>query len=215
MASDNSGDWSELFDIVGETEGAFIVGGANDTPVESMTGDVVSFAAFAAAAAFFRDAYAASLALFSSNAALFLSNAIWSSASCISRKASASLICGSADIDFILVSELGSPSLSESSSEVSSRSTTSRFGCGGANVRRTLLRKNVEDDKRDGGTSTKSAAPGRRELTGTADENDALSRGAEPTCCGGNPGDSALLVAMLCASRLWATTGEVDSDAGR
>lgn len=67
----------ELLDIVGETEGpSDIAGGANDTPVESMMGDGVSFAAFAAAAAFFRAAYAASLALFSSNSALFLSNAI-------------------------------------------------------------------------------------------------------------------------------------------
>lgn len=209
-AFDTSDDGIVLLDNDGDTEGASdIVGGARLTPVESMTGDGVSVAAFFAASAFFRAAKAASLARFSATAAIFRSKAMRMSASCIRRKASASF--ASADVDLILESESAPSSLSEPSSDESSRSTTSRFGCGGANVLRTLLLKNVEDARRDGGTSTKSAAPGRRELTGTV-ENGALSGGAEePIDTGAMEGESALLDVLLCAM-LCAMTGEVDSD---
>jgi hypothetical protein len=187
-----SGDPIDAFDIAGESDMLSpSEGAASVRPVGTILGDGVAAGllfAESSAAAFLRAVYAATFARFSINSAFFLSNATRSSASCIRRRAVAS--SGGGSVEFVISrSGLDSPSLS-GSSDVSPRSTTSLLGCGGANVRRTLLRKNVDEAKREGGASTKSAAPGRRELTGTMNELAALIRGD------GIEGDSALLVVL-------------------
>lgn len=190
----NSGDSTDILDIVGESDIlSASEGTASARPVGTIFGDgvvVASLFAVSKADAFFRAAYAATFARFSINSVFFLSNAILNSASCIKRSAVASSGGGSTGKDMSR-SGFDSPSLSDSS-DVSPRSTTSRFGCGGANVLRALLRKNVDEAKREGGTSTKSAAPGRREWTGT------MIGAAELIWGDGIAGDSALL-AVLCA----------------